>query len=157
MASNSELLDLYSSLRRNIALEGSAFLREVGFSLRQFLILRNVARMSEVPMTTIAEVCMTDAATVSRSVLQLCNEGYVKKSQCQNDGRVWNVELTEKGKSLIPELDRIHAKLADHCFASLSGAENDQLEILLKKVVGSLQNHRSGAAAENSKESLIGK
>jgi DNA-binding MarR family transcriptional regulator len=147
MASNSELLELYSSLRRNVSLEATAFLKELGFSLRQFLILRNLGRRGPLTMTALAEHCMTDAATISRAVCQLIDQQYARKIQCRDDGRVFRAELTAKGAKLLPELDRLHGELADHCFGPLSAEEKKVLSKTLKKVVETLESQRTPAPA----------
>lgn len=147
MASNSELLELYSSLRRNISLEATYFLKEVGFSLRQFLILRNLGRRGPLTMTALAEHCMTDAATISRAVVQLIDQQYARKIQCRDDGRVFRAELTAKGAKLLPELDRLHGELANHCFGVLSATEKEVLSKTLKRVVDTLEGQRAPAAA----------
>jgi DNA-binding MarR family transcriptional regulator len=147
MASNSELLELYSSLRRNISLEATFSLKELGFSLRQFLILRNLGRRGPLTMTILAEHCMTDAATISRSVSQLIEQQYARKLQCPEDGRVFRAELTAKGAKLLPELDRLHGELADQCFGHLSAEEKKLLTKTLKKVVEYIEAGRAPAAA----------
>jgi len=147
MASNSELLELYSSLRRNISLEATASLKSTGFSLRQFLILRNLGRRGPLTMTTLAEHCMTDAATISRSVCQLIEQQYARKLQCPEDGRVFRAELTAKGQKLLPELDRLHGELADQCFGVLNAAEKKAWVATLKKVLDTMEGQRVPAAA----------
>ncbi|RZA09619.1 MAG: MarR family transcriptional regulator [Proteobacteria bacterium] len=147
MATNSQLLELYSSLRRNISLEAAFFLRETGFSLRQFLILRNLGRHGPLKMTTLADNCNTDAATISRAVVQLIDQGHAVRLQCPEDGRVFRAKLTPKGERLLPELDRLHAELAEHCFAPLKPVEKKLLSQLLGKVVESLESQRHPVAA----------
>jgi DNA-binding MarR family transcriptional regulator len=142
MANNSQLLGLYSALRRNLSLEASSSLKEIGFSLRQFLILRNLGLQGTMTMTALADACMTDAATVSRSVCQLIKAQYVQKLQCPSDGRVWRAGLTPKGEKLKPELERIHDSLADHCFSALSAGERIALANTLRKVIASLEGKR---------------
>jgi DNA-binding MarR family transcriptional regulator len=147
MANNSELLGLYSALRRNLSLEATSSLKEVGFSLRQFLILRNLGLQGAMTMTALADACMTDAATVSRSVCQLIKAQCVRKLRCPSDGRVWRAELTPKGEKLKPELERIHHALANHCFATLSAKEKAALADILQKVIASLEGKRRVDAA----------
>lgn len=151
MASNSDLLDLYSSLRRNLSLRASSCLKELGFSLRQFLILRNLGLRGPITMTTLAEYCMTDAATISRSVCQLIEQGYARKLQCPEDGRVFRAELTAKGQKLLPELNRLNDQIADDCFGVLGAGEKSSLAKILKHVVKAMEDARLTAATGESK------
>ncbi|RYZ97317.1 MAG: MarR family transcriptional regulator [Proteobacteria bacterium] len=147
MASNAQLLEMYSSLRRNISLEATFFLKETGFSLRQFLILRGLGARGPLKMTTLADHCNTDAATVTRAVGQLLEQDLVVKLQCPEDGRVFRAKLTTKGERLLPELHRLHAKLADHCFSPLKATDKKILFQLLNTVVETLESRRQPATA----------
>jgi DNA-binding MarR family transcriptional regulator len=139
MASNMVLLELYSSLRRAISLEASATLRNTGFGLRQFIILRTLSQYPAVPVTELVDRTMTDAGTISRSIQQLAKDGYVEKIQCKKDGRISYVKLTKKGERMAPELDRLFGCLADQCFSKLKASEREYLSEILSSVVKNLE------------------
>jgi len=138
MASNQELIDLYASLRRAVSLEANAVLRETGLGLRQFIILRSLSQNAILKVSDLVELCMTDPATISRSVGQLIKLGYVEKVQCERDGRVFFVKLTKKGSGLVPEINKVHRELAERCFSTLRNDEKSQLAGLLREVIGHL-------------------
>jgi MarR family transcriptional regulator, 2-MHQ and catechol-resistance regulon repressor len=139
MATNSELLDLYAHMRRLISLKANAVLRDTGFGLRQFIILRTLSQFPAVSVTELVERTMTDAGTVSRSIQQLAKCGYVEKKQCERDGRISYVQLTRKGEKIVPALDRLFDRLADHCFSALKPGDRAQFGHLLHAVIENLE------------------
>jgi DNA-binding MarR family transcriptional regulator len=140
MTGNTDLFDLYASLRRTVSIEANSALKEIGLGTRQFIILWNLNRKKKMSVGELVEAAMTDAATVSRSLVQLIKNGYVEKVQCQNDGRVWYVKLSAKGADLAPQMEKVYRKLANRCFAVLNAQEREQFGQLLGKVVGSLES-----------------
>jgi DNA-binding MarR family transcriptional regulator len=140
MAGNTDLFDHYASLRRAVALEASRAFKDIGLGTRQFIILWSLNRNQRMTVGDLVVAAMTDAATVSRSLVQLIKHDFVEKIQCEKDGRVWSVRLTAKGAELAPEMEKLYRGLADRCFEILKPAEREQLASLLSKVVRNLEN-----------------
>lgn len=140
MIGNTDLFDLYASLRRLVSLRANGVFKELGLGSRQFIILWSLIQNKRMSVGQLVEASMTDAATVSRSLVQLMKHGYLEKIQCENDGRVWYVQLTAKGMALAPQMEQMYDQLAHQCFAVLKTQEREQLATLLGKVVGEVGN-----------------
>jgi DNA-binding MarR family transcriptional regulator len=150
MASNKDLLNSYVALKRAMGIEVNSVLRETGLGLRQFIILRSLDEKGALKVSDLVDLCTADAATISRSLTQLIAAGNVEKIRCEEDGRVSYVGLTRKGRTLIPQLDLVHERLANRCFKSLNKAERDVLSSLLDKVKSQLTTKSSEASSENT-------
>lgn len=144
MTENQKLLAQYAVLRRLFSLETAAVLKESQLGFRQFVILHTLIENEKRTLTELVETCMTDKATVTRSVSQLISAGLVQKFQSKRDGRVWHVELTTKGKEFVPYIDDIHRDLSDIFFGSLDPAEKQTLRMLLNKLIQSLIKATNG-------------
>lgn len=140
MTENQKLLVHYATLRRLFALEATSILKESGLGFRQFVIIHSLNEQEEMTLSELVDTCMTDKATVTRSVGQLISGGLVEKTQSKSDRRVWNVRLTKKGKDLIPQIDGIHRHLSDIFFGCLQKEEKTSLKILLSKLTKNLKN-----------------
>jgi DNA-binding MarR family transcriptional regulator len=90
------------------------------------------------PMAQIAEAIHKTKATVSVLVDKLEAAGYARRSQSEDDARVFLVSLTEKGEALKPDFEAISKFLHEKAFANFSDFELDALEKLLKRAVSNL-------------------
>lgn len=135
MVESADLLELYASLRRAMALRANEVFKEIGLGSRQFIILYSLKCKHEMTVGDLVEASMTDAATVSRSLVQLCEAGFIEKIRSPDDGRVWIVKLTKKGWTLAPKMERLFHELADRSFGVLAVEERRQLATLLAKLV----------------------
>jgi DNA-binding MarR family transcriptional regulator len=148
MIATTQLFDSYASLRRAVALEANRVFKDIGLGTRQFIILWSLHKNQRMTVGELVVCAMTDAATVSRSLVQLIKHGYVEKLQCEKDGRVWYVKLTAKGSQLAPEMERLYRQLADRCFAVLQPNEREVLATLLSKVVNNFDAPRTNHPSE---------
>jgi DNA-binding MarR family transcriptional regulator len=59
-------------------------------------------------------------------------KGFVSRKESTDDRRYQDVELTAKGKTLVPELAKIADQNDEEFFSNLSKAERKQLKSLLQ-------------------------
>jgi DNA-binding MarR family transcriptional regulator len=85
-------------------------------------------------MKELAEKIHRTKANVTVLVDKLVECGYVNKEKSTEDNRVTYVTLTEKGKSLRPVFFYISKKLNRVTYGSLSDAEAESLETMLRKI-----------------------
>ena len=138
MTTNEELLELYSLVRRKMSVVASSLLKETGLGTRQYIMLRALAKEGELTMTALADLCMTDLATISRSMVQLQKSALVEKNQSKEDGRIWLASLTKKGQARISIINRVYSQLSQRCFANLKAKEKKDLAHLLNQIVSQL-------------------
>lgn len=90
---------------------------------QQYNILR-ILRGSDVPLSTlqIRERMLDKMSDTSRIVDRLISKDLVQKNACQTDKRLVDIILTEKGLSLINELDILNEKI-DHVMKGINEKE----------------------------------
>jgi DNA-binding MarR family transcriptional regulator len=101
---------------------------------QQFNILR-ILRGAGHPLSTlqIRQRMLDKMSDTSRIVDRLIKKGFVKKSVCREDRRLVDVQLTDKGKKLLQQMDELNAEF-DSVFQNLSQEEARQLNALLDKI-----------------------
>ncbi len=101
---------------------------------QQFNILR-ILRGSGKPLSTlqIRQRMLDKGSDTSRIVDRLIKKGLVKKSVSREDRRLVDVQLTDKGKKLLQQMDILNTEF-DAVFQNLSHEEARLLNDLLDKV-----------------------
>jgi DNA-binding MarR family transcriptional regulator len=135
MASNNiKILEQYGALRRNLMLQVSCRIKDLPFGHRQMVMLKMIDKNTEISLGKLAELVGTDPGTVSRSIAQMIELGWVEKEQSRNDGRLWKVRLTAKGQKQMPIINEIYDNLATMMVDALSEDEREQLFNILSKI-----------------------
>lgn len=80
-------------------------------------------------------------ATGTNTVRSLERDGYVFREKDKEDGRIYRVYLTEKGRNTIPEITPILHEWNHILLSEFSDEEKDQLFHLLKKARESLEKY----------------
>ncbi len=101
---------------------------------QQFNILR-ILRGAGKPLSTlqIRQRMLDKMSDTSRIVDRLVIKGLVKKNTCENDKRLVDILITDKGKNLLIKLDQYENEM-DAIFGSLSETEVKELNSLLDKI-----------------------
>ncbi len=101
---------------------------------QQFNILR-ILRGAGKPLSTlqIRQRMLDKMSDTSRIVDRLVIKGLVKKNTCENDKRLVDILITEKGKNLLIKLDQYENEM-DAIFGALSENEANELNNLLDKI-----------------------
>lgn len=137
-------LALGSRLKRAGTLLQSAtqtWLREAGCDVPgvNMLVLAVLDETGPAPLGTIAELIGTAQPGVSRMVVGLKTAGLVGSVPDPNDGRVWLLELTPKGRRVVEEGKRVWwaivRDVVSELCADLDGPFSDQLSGLEEKLV----------------------
>ena len=102
---------------------------------QQFNILRILRGSFPQPLSTlkIRERMLEKMSDTSRIVDRLITKGLVKKLPCQQDRRLVDVIISEKGKKLLEKLDA-HQDAMDRVLDNLSEKEANILSELLDKI-----------------------
>lgn len=101
---------------------------------QQFNILR-ILRGAGKPLSTlqIRQRMLDKMSDTSRIVDRLIIKGLVKKSVSEEDRRLVDVQLTDRGKKLLQQMDSLNEEF-DAVFRNLSTAEAAKLNELLDKI-----------------------
>jgi DNA-binding MarR family transcriptional regulator len=110
------------------------FFDREGITGQQFNILR-ILRGAAEPLSTlqIRQRMIDKMSDTSRIVDRLVLKGLVKKTVCEVDKRLVDVNITEKGKKLLEKIDKCNDEM-DGILGNLNEAEAKQLNKILDKI-----------------------
>ena len=86
----------------------------------------------------LAEASGYEAPSITMSIRQLESAGLVKRRPSPDDGRANLVELTDKGRELLPKLRAAWRRVAEESVSGLSATNLDQLTAVLTDLASSL-------------------
>ena len=109
------------------------------------LLTLNEAEKETLRMSELAGAVLLSNSGMSRRVTSLVSSGLVTRTQSRNDGRVFWVKLTSKGRRAIVNTWKAYKPLIDDLFSQhLSEKEADTMAYLLQKILNGtgLPQHR---------------
>ena len=98
------LIDLHSLFRKNIKVGGASF---------QQLIAMSIIPSTGIEMTPLAKKIGIDNSTLTRLIIRLEENGWVRREASPYDKRVTNVTLTITGNRLQNDLEKQYEKIGD--------------------------------------------
>jgi len=109
---------------------------QTGFALADYDVLAQLALADgELRMTDLANRALISRSGMTRRVARLVDEGLVRRSEANADGRGVVVALTDAGVGRLTETVPAHARgIADYFVSRLDGEELAVLESALDKV-----------------------
>ena len=116
---------------------------EVNIGRGQGLVLRILAEEDGLAQSEITEKLDIRPSSLGELVMKLERNGYVERRQNENDKRVINVFLTEKGREAESKFVNPRREAAKSWFAGLSEEEKAQLSELMNKMIASLESSLS--------------
>ena len=127
-----DLIGLFNQPQRDTVL-----IKEAGISIDRalFPLLVRIERRGPLGIVELADLAGRDHTTVSRQVTKLESLGLVTRRAGQNDGRVSEVAVTKKGKSMTNALDAARERLAWPILAQWNEKDRKDLIRLLRKFV----------------------
>lgn len=109
----------------------------------QCLILTELARTGEQPMTELGQRLLFEKSWVSRAVDGLVDLGAVAKRVNPEDSRSWLVGLTAAGKKRVRELEGALDVHANELFAALAPADRESTKRSLALLLNVLRSDSS--------------
>jgi DNA-binding MarR family transcriptional regulator len=86
--------------------------------------------------------------TITLSIRQLTEAGFVTRRPSPTDRRATLVELSDQGRALLPELRAAWCRLAEQTVAGFTAVPLDQLTSILAELAASLDAHLDPAARD---------
>lgn len=117
-------------------------LENVGIHSGQVFILFELWKTDGLSQIEIARNLNLSAPTINKLVKGLKQTDFINMTRSENDTRVVNVFLTEKGKSVKTEIEEIWAGLDDQFTMNLTGTEKLIFAQLLDKVLQNFYNDK---------------
>ena len=117
---------LTSDLKKNI--------KEYDINTTEFSVLEFLYHKGEKTIQQIRERILVASGSTTYVVDNLEKKGYVIRKACDDDKRIYFVNLTDKGQKLITEIFPKHKENTKKLFGDFSEEEIIQLKRLLKKI-----------------------
>lgn len=135
---------LYACARKITGLY-TPFLKPLGITYTQYIVLLVLWEKDHVPVKTLSEALSLDSGTLTPLLKKMEQEGYITRSRSKDDERSVLISLTEEGRALEEKAVQI-PKCISTCI-NLSEAEAHQLYTLLYKAMASeVTEHESNRA-----------
>ncbi|WP_413625090.1 MarR family transcriptional regulator [Luteibacter sp. Lutesp34] len=131
------LVRLIKHLFKEIHDEANALLRPYGLNHPEYNILMMLYGSPDNSMhpSALADAAGEKSANITRLTTQLCEKGYVARSGSDADRRKVTLTLTPKGLAVIDGFLPGIVTLLHKQTRNLTAGEQDQLELLLKKML----------------------
>jgi DNA-binding MarR family transcriptional regulator len=107
----------------------------ISLSVSQVVYIKAIHELGEPTLSELAEALEFSKASVTTAINRLLEQGYVVKTQSQEDKRVFRVKLTPLSESVIQAREKALKAYLAMIRKVLTPAEAKQLESLLKKLV----------------------
>ncbi|WP_028280024.1 MarR family winged helix-turn-helix transcriptional regulator [Arthrobacter sp. H5] len=104
-----------------------AKLAEIGLSLGQEMLIVELSRRGSRTQAQLAEAACCEPPTITSAVQKMEANGLVERSPSPCDRRAMVVELTDKGRAAVSELEAVWLALAEETVAGLRRTELDPL------------------------------
>lgn len=98
-------------------------------------VLSAIQHHGKTTPAALASFIEIDRAAITRHLDRLEKQELIQRRQSSTDRRAVNIELTQKGSSLIPELAAESLATNAKFTAGLAQSENDTLQAIIKKML----------------------
>ncbi len=112
----------------------SLFLDKYSLGNGQFQILNEIAWHDGISQEGIASIRNTDKSAIAKSVKGLIEKGYIYKERNLEDKRAYCLHCTEKGRLMIPKIQKIVESVDQILLKDFSLEESSQLKRLCLKL-----------------------
>ena len=126
------------SKNRQLQLERAA--RKLRITSTEWVALRQLQRSGRTTQCRLASDAGLTAPSLSRALTALEDLGYVSRNADIDDLRFVQVEITEAGRALVPQLLETERKVDRELFGGLAQAAREELTAALRSIASS-QGH----------------
>lgn len=120
-------------------------------SRSQMHLLRLLSERDGISQREIVDELDIQPSSASELVCKLEDAGIVRRETNEDDKRAVKVFITDEGKDRIKQVKEHHSENASEMFAGLTSAEQEQLSVLLGKLIASLKEQGSEKGIEVSR------
>lgn len=111
----------------------------LGVTRSQWTMIVVVARHQGATQRQIAEILEMSEASAGRLIDRLCADGYLARTERDDDRRARSVSITDKAQPLLESLADIGLASQKHVFRNFSDEELEDFGKLLDKLYANLQ------------------
>ncbi|ASR49481.1 MarR family transcriptional regulator [Paenibacillus kribbensis] len=132
------LIKMNHQLEQHQQRESMSFLEEIhehfegiaGLNLTDVHVIDCIGRHEPINVTTLAERIELSKGTVSKVSTKLLKEGWIRRTQLNDNKKEIYFRLTPLGKKLFVVHERLHAKVQRQLFEFLSRYSSEELAVL---------------------------
>lgn len=126
-----------------MSLVTSQELKKFPYGHKQMMVLYHLGRRGPLTMGELADITLSDKATITRAIASLEELQFVKRVPDKDDNRKIHIHLLAKGKIQADKAQIVRSTLEGKIEKSLSDDEQAHLTVLLEKLVRGLQSQRA--------------
>lgn len=113
-------------------------LKKMGMNITSWRVGMILREHGEISMTEVSTHAVGRLSTIYKTVHRMQEQGLVKITQNDQDGRVAMVDMTESGLKMINQLIEQTSRTINHAFEDMTSDEIQQMNTLLKRVFDNL-------------------
>ena len=112
-------------------------LNQLGYkvTINQILLLVQIDNKPDVSQVALAELLFKDVASITRMIELLVKEGFVLRTENNDDRRKKDLKITSKGKKLLESAIPIIVKNREIAQEDLTNVDKQTLSKLLNKII----------------------
>lgn len=111
-----------------------AYLSDLNMTSNEFAILNSINNSESTTPSEIVHFLNMDKGYITRQIVNLEKKNLIKKVKNKTDKRSFSLELTAKGKAILPEMIECSHETNRQVKALLSSKEQEVLLKILKKI-----------------------
>jgi DNA-binding MarR family transcriptional regulator len=108
---------------------------ELGITARQFIVLAAIDGLDKPSQTTLCDVSGIDRSTLADIVRRLELRGLIHRQRTKTDARMYAVNVTEEGRSILMRAAPIAREVEEELLAGFSEADREAFKALLGRIM----------------------
>ena len=129
-----EIAKMLPALMREIAKKQDTFLMNSDLPVPGLLVLDLLREQDAATMSEISKVLHLSMSSATGIIDKMIEQGYVSRERSEEDRRVVNVILAEKGSKAAKDVNKERVDMMNDLYAVLTDNEQEEYIRLLKKV-----------------------
>lgn len=109
-------------------------IKRYGVSTTEFTILEALYHKGQLTVQQICDAVLINSGSMTYVIDKLQKRGLLKRSPCEQDRRVVQVQITDEGKQVMDEIFPQHQAVIEEIFADIGPEDRQKLVDLLKTV-----------------------
>ncbi len=115
-----------------------------GITATQLAVIKLLMEIGDLSLSELSKKMAARNSTITGIVDRMSSADLVRRARSADDGRVWMIQLTERGRNIATQVDVAPWDLLRNSLSSLSPAEVNQLISLLGKLAAHVEQAACG-------------
>lgn len=115
-------------------------IKDIGLYPGQPELLRAIANNNGITQVDLAHITNREKATITRAIQRLTTKGYIKRMPDAFDKRKIHLYISDKGKKVISNIQKLMDEATNFCFSDLTDDEILFLISILEKIRNKFNN-----------------